>query len=63
MKQVIEPLVVFVLIFGAFAVGALLTTETTIHKLGRESKILIEQCELSLPRDQFCELIAKPKGE
>ena len=52
---------IFTLVTSAFVGGVLLTVETTIYKLGQESNTLIEQCELSLPRDQFCELIAKPQ--
>ena len=47
----------------AFSTGAVLVGESSTYERGKESELLIEQCELSLPRDQFCELVAKPKGD
>lgn len=51
------------LLTGAFVLGSILTSFTTTFKTGKEVKELIQQCESSLPRNQFCELIAKPVGE
>ena len=45
-----------------FVSGVVITSKTTTYKLGQESILLLEQCELPLPREEFCELVATPKG-
>ena len=56
-------LLMFTFVAATFVSGVLVTGETPTYKLGKESKLLIDECELNLPRDQFCELVAKPKGD
>lgn len=53
--------IMVVLFVAAFVLGSILTSFTSTFKTGKEAKAIIEQCELSLPRDEFCELVALPK--
>ena len=53
--------------FGGFALGVLLGTTLAcvmiedIYELGVKASKQLEKCQSQLPRDQFCEVIAKPE--
>ena len=56
-------IIMVVFFAGGFVLGALLSGDNHIYELGIKAKELIENCESSLLRSQFCEPIAKPEGE
>ena len=56
-----EGLIFFIGWLGSMLVSEIIAGD--IFDIGNESKKLIEECEVALPRNQTCQLVAVPVEE
>ena len=55
--------VVIIISLSSVTSGVVMTVISPNFTLGKQAKELIEECESTLPRDQFCTLEAVKPGE